>query len=1209
MIRSQRVPNDMEFSMQRFAKRVAPVTLAFVFMAAFAAAQVTRATLTGTVTDPSGAIIPNAQIVVTDLGTGAKTVVKSNSAGTYTVPFLAPGRYSESVSLQGFKTYVHTGLTLQTEQTLTENVVLQIGSASETVTVRAGTPLVDTSDASTGESLTAAQVEDLPSNGRAPLGFAHLEYGAVAKGKHSMTQMRPFDNSAADDFSLGGGNSSSNELLLNGVPNMQSSQRTAGFSPELDSVQAVHVDNFSANAALGDTSGGVINISTKSGTNQFHGSASEYYNGSRPFQAQPYAFTSSTAKITSTHYNQYGGTLGGPVLIPHLVHGRNKLLFFYAYEGYKGASPATTVTSVPTQAERSGDFSALSDQLYNPFGGCSETTRTINGKSYTYCQRNPIPGNDFANAELNVNPVAAAYLKLMPLPNVDGAPADGEDNYFAFDPTTQNYSSNMGRVDYNLSDSDKVFFEAHRSRFDNSQANVFNNFLSGTKSTDILWGGQVDNVKTFSPTLNLETRLGFSRYDHSSGPNSAGVNPSSLGFPGYMASNSTALAIPYLTFSDSASIPSLSTEPGGYTDFDDIQFYADLSKTWGRHHLQFGPDIRVNKDSTLSPGAADGAFVFSSGNKDFVTGSPDGPAADSASGAKQSFGGALALFELGLPDGAYKNANYTVGTKFQYDNWYMGFFAQDDWKLTPNFTVSMGLRVEHETPVVESKNHQVAGWDSTMANGVTAAAEDAYKTNSSPLLSTSAFKPTGGIIYATSGNRGSYHNAGAYFSPRIGFAYAPPFAHGTLAIRGGAGIYVNPFDDYDFGQSYGFSQNSTMLFSTDNNFTPATTLSDPFPVTAGASNFNPIQRPLGSSLGINTNLGSSIKYWAPVKVPFSEKWSLDIEKQFAHNWMVELGYMGAEQVHSSFTQDVSLTPLVPYLVHTAKGNDPAVSAVSSEMSAKVSNPFRGTMTAYGPAATSSLNVSSQISNSALLQAYPEYSDVVEGLIPAVRVNYNAFLAQAKKRMSNGLEFTFNFQYSRQLGNAVQLNHGGPLNYEETTSDFPVHGSVFALYQLPFGHGRTFNTNSRLVDEVAGGWEVTGIYQYLSGTALSWGNTVYTGDWHDFHNNPHRTKAFGPSFNTSAFDQNSKDQPGSWNYRTFPQYLLRSDPTNNFDFSILKDFTLGERVIIQPRVDAFNALNHPQFSAANTKPTASTFGDVTGQLNQARSLQGGIHILF
>ncbi|HKO20266.1 MAG TPA: carboxypeptidase-like regulatory domain-containing protein, partial [Acidobacteriaceae bacterium] len=202
-------------------------------------AQQTRATLTGRVTDKTGAIVPSAQIAVTNMDTGAKTSVKSNSAGDYTVPFLIPGRYSVSVDQPGFSKYVHNGLILQTQQTVTENIVLPIGEVTQTVTVEGATPLIDTATASTGQILTAEEVEDLPSNGRSPLGFVRDEYGVVSKGKHSQSQTRPFDNSAASDFSLGGGNAQSNELLLNGVPDMQDSSRLAGYSPQLDSVDAV----------------------------------------------------------------------------------------------------------------------------------------------------------------------------------------------------------------------------------------------------------------------------------------------------------------------------------------------------------------------------------------------------------------------------------------------------------------------------------------------------------------------------------------------------------------------------------------------------------------------------------------------------------------------------------------------------------------------------------------------------------------------------------------------------------------------------------------------------------------------------------------------------------------------------------------------------------------------------------------------------------
>ena len=254
---------------------IAVLLFCLCWTAGRAGAQETRATLTGHVSDPTGANILGAQITATQSETGAKTTVTSNKAGEYAVPFLAPGTYQVAVTAPGFRSYLHKGITLQTEQTVVENVKLVVGATSDTVTVNAEAPLVDTANATTGQVLTAEEVEDLPSNGRSPIGFGHLMYGAVAKGKHSASQVRPFDNSTGSDFSIAGGNSQSNELLLNGVPNMEDGARISGYSPNLDAVDSIRIDEFSANVALGDTSGGIFNINTKSGTNKFHGSAEE----------------------------------------------------------------------------------------------------------------------------------------------------------------------------------------------------------------------------------------------------------------------------------------------------------------------------------------------------------------------------------------------------------------------------------------------------------------------------------------------------------------------------------------------------------------------------------------------------------------------------------------------------------------------------------------------------------------------------------------------------------------------------------------------------------------------------------------------------------------------------------------------------------------------------------------------------------------------
>jgi len=782
--------------------------------------------------------------------------------------------------------------------------------------------------------------------------------------------------------------------------------------------------------------------------------------------------------------------------------------------------------------------------------------------------------------------VAQKYLSLIPLPNYNGpsTKSDGENNYFASDPTVNKYTSNEARVDLNVSKSNRFSVEGHRSIYTNSQSNIFNNSLTGTASRVVLWGGFVEDTHSFSSTLNLDTRLGFSRSENTSNPSSIGTSPSTFGYPSYLASNSTDLALPGLTFSDSAPIPSLSANPGSSAYFDNIQLFASLNKTWGHHTIKIGPDIRSNKDSTLSPGATNGGFAFKS--------STGGPVTSGSTGAAQAFGGALALFELGLPT----SGSQSIATRFQYNNWYVGTFIQDDWKIRSNLTLSMGVRVEHETPVVESNNRMIAGFNPTAVNAVTTAAIAAYTAAPNSNLPVASFSPTGGLFYASSSQRSGYSPAPAYVSPRFGFAFSPPIAHGTVAIRGGYGIYVNPFNDYNSGQAYGYSASSTYIASLNANQTPTSTLSDPFNPSVNA-----IVQPLGSSLGVNTNLGSGIVYFAQVKVPYTEKASIDVQKQFGKSWLLEVSYINTHSVHLSYSNTVSSTPLLPFLSHSQKA-DPVVTA---QLSATINNPFYGLY----PAGTTTvgLNTKKTTSVAALLQAYPEYSSVTQQLIPGQNGNFNAILFKVTKRMSDGLQFNLNYEHSRNLGAQVQLNPGGPLSYAETSSDFPDHIALTAIYQLPFGRGRKFLNGSRLLDEFIGGYQVTGIYQYLSGTPLSWGNAVYTGNFTGFQNSPHTTN--GPSFNTAGFDTVAADQPNGYNYRTFPQYLLRSDVNNNYDFSVMKNFTIGDHIIVQPRVDAFNALNHPQFSGANTNPTSAAFGDVNSQLNTARNLQGGVHILF
>jgi len=1208
--------------------------LVLMLVSLAAVAQNSHGSITGQVTDPTGAIIPKAHVTATNTDTGYVSSVFTTAGGFYTAPELPPGPYKVTVEAPGFKSYLRTGIHLAVQENATIDVKLAIGSTQETIDVSSDAPLIDIADASVGQVLTNDQVEDLPNDGRNPLEFAQIEYGAVSKAKHALASATPFGQQTADDFSLGGGNSASNEILLNGVPNFQDSGRNAGFSPPLDAVTEVRVDVFGANAMYGDTSGGTVNITTKSGTNKFHGSASWFYqaagcsaldgtwvsrsaNHCDRLVALPYTTIKTGGAVPpATHQNQISGTIGGPIWIPKVFDGRNKLFFFYAYEAVVGQQPpAQTIGSVPTAAERTGDFSALlalgsGYQLYNPF-------TTVQGANNTYT-RSAIPGNILANAGLTVNPITANYLKYVPLPNYNGATTkpDGENNYFAFVPNLANYRSHQGRIDYNLSANNKMWGEAHRSRYITQASNYFHNASTGTATDQITSGGLLEDVETFSPTLFLDVRGSITRYDNTNFISSTGISPTSLGFPTYLASNSNALALPQFTFTDATSPLSWGNTPGSIENFDTIQLFTNLTKIWGPHSFKIGTDTRAYKYSSLTPTNANGTFSFTNAN--------GGPVSSSNTTAPATFGSAFALAELGVPSGGSES----IAPAFQYNSFLDGFFLQDDWKARSNMTVSIGIRFEHETPVVESNNRMVNGFLPGATNEATASSIAAYTTAPSPLLPVASFQPTGGVTYATPGTRNAYRPPPIYVSPRIGLTYAPAFLHQKGVIRLGFGIYDNPFNDYDTGQSYGYTATTTYTNSNNNGLTYGS-LNDPFPVT------NPIQQPVGNALGINTNLGSKVVYYSPViKVPYSERASLDMQYQIGKTILIDVGFIHNTQVNLSYSNAVDTIPLLPYLSRSPYYNIAATNLlggttyVGGPATTNITNPFKGQ-----PGITGTLATSTTLSPSTFLMSNPEFTSVTEQLVPGADSNDNELNARIAKTMGHGLSINGVFEWSR-LFDWNQLNSGDVLNYQESSADYPFHFSGYGTYQLPFGHGRQFFNQNRYINPVIGGWQVSLIYQFLSGTPISWGNVIYTGSgWNDFHNVQHSSLNVtgGHVFNTAVFNTftcangvgtscnntpgnaayNPNVQPNGDNYRTFPQYLLRQDYTSNWDGTLQKNTALAEGVNLILRVDGFNLLNRPQYNTPNVSPTSSSFGTATGVFTGtlSRQLQLGAHVTF
>ena len=1183
-----------------------------LFAASLLSAQEFRATLSGRVVDPSGAVIPGARVVVKNTNTGVKVETKSDKTGNYTAPFLLPGKYSVSATAAGFDTYIHDNISLQTGAKVEEDLTLKIGSDTQEVHVSSDNTLIESGTATLGQVLTAEEIEDLPDNGRSPLGLAKTEEGVVPKAKNSVSQTRPFDNSATSDFSIGGGNSQSNEYLLNGVPNEQDSSRVPGFSPQLDAVDAVRVDVFESDASYGDTSGGTVNITTKAGTNKYHGTVSEFNQFSHINAPQRW-FVQNTP---ITRQNQYGATLGGPVWVPKIFNGRDHLFFFYSFEKFKGTSPNPVTTSVPTVAERNGDFSALLNigstyQLYDPYTGIANGTRV---------SRTPLAGNVINPAR--INPVAKAYLQFIPLPNLAGA-NDGQNNYFSNVATSDDYNSHSGRLDWSISDRNKLFFETHRSEYYRNLGNIFNNISTGTNTYNVYSGGVIDYIHTFGPTMTLDTRLSLTRAYSNTTLASQGFDATSLGFPTYINSNATERILPRIIFTEpkgSVGFAGLSTTAGTLSAYDTFQYFSALSKVIGHHTVKIGPDFRLAKYAKLTPGSPSGAFTFDSS---YMTSGNSGT-------APIPYGASFASFLFGLPSSGTQN----VASPALYNNWYFSAFLQDDWRVLPSLTLNLGLRLEHETPIVESGNRAVVGFDPNAVNSATAGALAAYAASYSaaklPELPVSAFKPTGGVIYAGDGHRNEYNTAPVYLSPRFGFSFAPAAFHGKTVLRGGFGIFVNPFNDYNTPQSYGYTQTTALVATTNNFASPAATLSDPFPAT------NPIQQPTGSALGVNTNLGSNVVVRGPnLQVPYAERWSLDVQHQISKNLMFDIGYIGAHQVHLSYSNATSSVPLVPYLSRShradpafvySQATNPCGVTATQNLQCSVPNPFLGL-----PNVTGNLASATTISKATLLQANPVYSSLTQQLVSGASSTFNQLIVRLHLRAQNGLTFNANYEYSRNLTTG-QLVPGGPLAYGESTSDYPHHFSFTGVYQLPFGRGRKFLNHGGIVDALIGGFQVNSIYQFLSGTPIQWGNVDFAngsaGYQSDFQRNPRNfTRAFNtdvfykgtgstgsgcykvPVLPASCTDPTDTGQPSASNYRTFPQYFLRSDFTNNLDASIIKAFHIGERIKMEYRFEAFNVLNHTQFGSPNVGPTSSAFGTVITISSINRTLQQGLRIVF
>ena len=1184
-------------------------------MAAILSAQEFRGTFSGTVTDATGAAIPKAKIVATETQTGSKATVVSETSGAYTIPFLPPGEYDISAEAPGFKQYLRHGLKLSAGDSPVVDIRLEVGTASESVTITADVPILEASNATVGQVLSTKEVDSLPVNGRVPMMLGNLAFGVIST--YEPGPVRPFDNSAPNEISIGGAPSSRNEVLLDGAPNAGQTNQMA-YSPIQDAVTQVRVNLFDMDAAYGHTMGGTINVVTKSGTNSIHG-AGWIYNQTSAVDANSFFNNSSSKPRPPYHQNQYGFYASGPVWIPKVFNGKNKVFWLFGYEGMRDSDPANSpletgspenFATVPTAAERTGDFSALLNlgtnyTIYDPASGVLSGTAV----SRTAFANNVVPSS-------RLNPIAVNLMKYFPLPNAPGL-SNGTQNFAINAVDSDGYDNEMGRLDVNLGEKNRLFFNAHHNYRAQNKNNFFGNQATGNYLFRINQGAALDDIYTVSPTMFIDVRASWARYIENHSSPADGIDPASLGFPSSLDANSKFLMLPYITFNtsvSSAGAPGVSAgarpdfEPLGYngdsTNFNDIfQLFADLVKVHGSHTFKMGVDAREYRWSGYTYGNPSGTYGFDSVWTN----------ATASSGTAAPLGQEFASFLLGLPasGGIDVNTQSTVSAK------YLGMFFNDDWKIKSNLTVNMGLRWEHDFPEHEKYNRSLNGFNPTTVNSISSAAAAAYAASPNALLPGSQFHALGGPTFAGSNGSQIYTDQSKIFSPRGGFAWSPTALHGKAVIKGGAGILVDPIllpiagsspgvggsnQAYATLNQPGFSQNTAMTVTGNNYQTPSATLSNPFP--------SGILQPSGSSLGSSTNLGSSIVIVDPnLRNPYVARWELSVQYQLPKQFVLEVAYIGNRGNHLPIVTQLDYLP-AQYLSTSLVRNANVVNLLTGT----TANPFKGLLPN-----SSSLN-GATVALGQLLTPYPQYTlpavpspgtpsgGVLLQGNPAGSSYYESLNMRLQKRFSTSLTLLNNFSYSRLTDRLAYLNDSDPAPEKRISSDSrPLRDVLAMTYNLPIGRGRPLNVKNRWLDGVVGGWGINGIVTLQSGPVLTWGNYIYMGN--NLNHDAHQPN--GTAFGTAAFITTSTAQLAD-NIRTFDNQFnnLRRDPTRQLDMSMTKNFYIREGgPYFQVRLEGFNVTNRVTFGAANTTPTAAAFGTIGAQANTPRRLESALKLVW
>jgi len=1171
----------------------------------------TTATLSGVVTDPTGAVLPKASVMLESTAEGVNRIASTDGGGRYTFSQLPPSTYTLVIKAKSFEMYQQNGIVLNAGLSATQNVALTVGSEAQSITVTADAALLNTDNSNVATDLDSKQLVELPLNMRNIYGLATLNSAVnnTSEGQMLLGGGSNSTDNADQDISFlnfAGGFFGTSAFMLDGSWDTDPEWGAVIFVPSVDAAQEFKVQNNSFTAQYGWSTGNVVNVVTKSGTNAFHGSAYEFYK-SAGLDAVPY-FSKTNESLSR---NQTGASAGGPLYIPGIYKQREKTFIFGLYEHLTLSTPTVGTYTVPDSNFLTGNFSEilgaatgqkdglgrpiLIGQIYDPRSGRAITAGQVDPKTglmatQTGYIRDPIAGNILANLS-GYTPDAVGAKLLSYYPKATGS---GLSNNLVVSGTAPAHSSEYNiRVDHNINTNARAYFRySYKQEEKTGAADDWGADPAGpgNQRPNNRWGMWAGYSQIFSPTFTMNITSGVQLWHETSDNQSFGFDPTGvLGLPGYVSANSP--LFPMVDVGSESAMGPGANDQQAVTNHGPIGTVAvDLIKLYGKNTLNFG---------FMGVEQVDSQHNYYQTTLQFNGGFTSGP--NPLVGSGVASGNGVAEMLLGVLDEA------NVGTVYNplVSNHLFGEYVQDDWKPTHNLTLNLGFRYEVQTP--DTYRHNVAS---------------IFNPNELNPISYSAGRPyLGALQFLGPGNRDVYNLNYDNLAPRLGFSYQ---AIPRAVVHGGYGIFYPQSVTCCFpGDSDGFAAATYANTSLNGGVNPNPNISTSNP---WGGNYAQIT---GNANGEYQQLGNGVgSVFRSRPSPYVQQWMLGVQYAFTPNDQIDLDYIGNRGVRMVGS-------------HQYNQLDPKYLAMgATALNAQEPNPLGATLTALsasGQVATSSCNLdNATVTEAQLLSPYPQYCNgsVSQTDAPVGQSLYNALQVTYNHRVSKGLTALVSYTYSKFLDNVEGNNawsYNGPTNWGVTPAnnynlaadksvdagDVPQALVASYIYQLPVGRGKQFGSNmGRVADAVVGGWEVSGIATFKDGIPLG----IFGNDYSSYGGNP-RPDVVGnvhvshPTihewFNTGAFQYAPYGTFG-----TAPRFFsdLRGPRYQDWDTIVAKNWNIKETMRVQFRFETYNTFNHPNFYAPEAGATSysgcdpnasSTCGSTLGQITNAfmpRSIQ-------